>query len=123
MPYRLCSAPSSFMRLMNEVLCPFITNFVVAYLNDILVYSKINEDHVVHLRRLFENLREMKLYGKLEKYVFMNPSVVFKGYIVTGEGVLVDPEKVEAMKSWLATTNVHELGSFHGLATFYRRFI
>ena len=123
MPFGLCNAPSSFMRLMNEVLRPFINDFVVVYLDDIFVYSKNNEDHMIHLRKLFEKLREVKLYGKLEKCVFLNPSVVFLGYIVTGEGVRVDPEKIEAVKSWLAPTNVHEVRSFHGLASFYRRFI
>ena len=83
MPFGLCNAPSSFMRLMNEVLRPFLNDFIVVYLDDILVYSKSNDDHVIHLRRLFEKLREVKLYGKLEKCTFMTPSVVFLGYIVS----------------------------------------
>ena len=76
------------------------------------MYSKNNEDHIIHLRKLFEKLREVKLYGKLEKCIYTNPSVVFLGYIVTGDGVRVDPEKIEAVKSWLAPTNVHEVRSF-----------
>ncbi|XP_048227253.1 uncharacterized protein LOC125369283 [Ricinus communis] len=123
MPFGLCNALSSFMRLMNEVLRPFLNKFVVVYLDDILVYSKNNEEHLIHLRMLFGRLRGQKLYGKLEKCTFMTPSVVFLGYIVTGEGVHVDPEKVKAIQSWLAPKNVNENRSFHGLASFYRRFI
>ncbi|XP_057520802.1 uncharacterized mitochondrial protein AtMg00860-like [Amaranthus tricolor] len=78
---------------------------------------------MIHLRKLFGKLREVKLYGKLEKCVFLNPSVVALVYIVTGKGVQVDPEKIEAEKSWLAPTNVHEVRSFDGLASFYRRLI
>ena len=123
MPFELCNAPNSFMRLMNEVLRPFINDFVVVYLDDILVYSKNDEDHMIHLRKLFEKLREVKFYGNFEKCIFMNSSEVLLGYIVTGEGVRVDPEKIEAAKSWLAPTNVHKVRSFHGLTSFYRRFI
>jgi len=108
---------------MNEVLRPFLNDFIVVYLDDILVYSKSNEDHVIHLRKLFEKLREVKLYGKLEKCIFMNPTVAFLGYIVTREGVHVDPEKVKAVQTWSTPTNVHEVRIFHGLASFYRRFI
>ena len=65
MPFGLCNAPSSFKRLTNEVLQPFINDFVDVYLEDILVYNKNNKDHMIHLRKLFEKLREVKLYGKL----------------------------------------------------------
>ncbi|XP_074293464.1 uncharacterized protein LOC141620513 [Silene latifolia] len=99
MPFGLCNAPSSFMRLMNE------------------------EQHLEHLRKVFEKLREQKLYGKLEKCMFMVPSVTFLGYIVGEEGVSVDPSKVEAIQSWPIPKTTTEVRSFHGLASFYRRFI
>ncbi|KAJ9536696.1 hypothetical protein OSB04_un000081 [Centaurea solstitialis] len=123
MPFGLCNAPSSFMRLMNEVLRPFLNKFIVVYLDDILVYSRDKVEHAFHLRRLFEKLREQKLFGKLEKCAFMVPNISFLGYIVSNQGVKVDPEKVHAISSWLTPNNMHDVRSFHGLASFYRRFI
>ncbi|XP_048496345.1 uncharacterized protein LOC125495615 [Beta vulgaris subsp. vulgaris] len=123
MPFGLCNAPSSFMRLMNEVLRPFINSFVVDYLDDILIYSRTKELHFEHLEQVFEALRAQQLYGKMEKCTFMVPSLVFLGYIVSSEGVRVDPSKVEAISSWPEPKNAHDVRSFHGLVSFYRRFI
>ena len=123
MPFGLTNAPSTFMRLMNEVLKPFLGKFVVVYLDDILVYSKSVDEHFQHLKQIFETLRAQKLYGKKEKCDFLVESVVFLGYVVSKDGVSVDQTKVEAIKSWPSPTTVTEVRSFHGLASFYRRFI
>lgn len=123
MPFGLTNAPSTFMRLMNEVLKAFLGKFVVVYLDDILVYSKSEEEHLGHLRQLFEALRFQKLYGKKEKCSFLVESVMFLGYVVSKDGVSVDQSKIEAIKSWPSPTNISEVRSFHGLASFYRRFI
>ncbi|XP_048228314.1 uncharacterized protein LOC125369579 [Ricinus communis] len=123
MPFGLCNAPSSFMRLMNEVLRPFLNKFIVVYLDDILVYSKSESEHMLHLRDLFEKLRTHKLYGKMEKCTFMCNSISFLGYIVSSEGIQVDPEKVKAISTWLVPRDVHEVRSFHGIVSFYRIFI
>lgn len=123
MPFGLTNAPSTFMRLMNEVLKAFLGKFVVVYLDDILVYSKDLEEHVEHLRRLFEVLRNQKLYGKREKCSFVVDKVLFLGYVVSKDGVSVDDSKIEAIRSWPTPTTIGEVRSFHGLASFYRRFI
>ena len=77
MPFGLTRAPSTFMRLTNEVLRPFLGRFIVVYLDDILVYSKQFREHLNHLRQLFEVLRKQRLYGKLEKCSFFMQEVFF----------------------------------------------
>ncbi|XP_021759482.1 uncharacterized protein LOC110724372 [Chenopodium quinoa] len=123
MPFGLTNAPSTFMRLMNEMLRPFLGKFVVVYLDDILIYSKNEEEHLKHLEKIFKTLREQQLYGKLEKCHFVLTYIVFLGYIVSGEGIKVYPSKVEAISSWPIPKTVTEVRSFHGITSFYRRFI
>nr|KAJ0212565.1 hypothetical protein LSAT_V11C400206610 [Lactuca sativa] len=106
MPFGLSNAPSTFMWLMNEVLRPFLGNFVIVYFDDILVYNKGVEEHTQHFRRVCEVLRRQKLYGKLEKCDFFSPKEIFLSYVVSKDGISVDESKVR---------------SFHGLASFYRR--
>ncbi|XP_074293015.1 uncharacterized protein LOC141619902 [Silene latifolia] len=123
MPFGLTNAPSTFMRLMNEVLKAFLGKFVVVYLDDILVYSRNLQKHLEHLRMVFETLREQKLYGKREKCSFLEEKILFLGYVVSGDGVEVDQSKVDAIRTWPSPCSVTEVRSFLGLASFYRRFI
>lgn len=123
MPFGLSNAPSTFMRLMNQVLRPFIGKFVVVYFDDILIFSKDKEEHWEHIRQVLQTLREQKLYANLKKCSFLTNEVTFLGYIITSEGIRVDPEKIEAINSWPVPRSIHEVRSFHGLASFYRRFI
>ena len=123
MPFGLTGAPSTFMRLMNEVLRPFLGKFVVVYLDDILIYSKGIAEHLGHLEQLFKVLRAQKLYGKLEKCSFLLHEVSVLGYIIGKIGVRVDPTKVKAIQEWPTPTTLTQVRSFHGLASFYRRFI
>ena len=96
---------------------------VVIYFDDILIHSKSKEEHVGHLREVFKVLRENKLCENLKKCVFMTNSFLFLGYVVSSEGIKVDEEKVKAIREWPTLKNVSDVRSFHGLATFYRRFI
>ena len=123
MQFGLTGAPSIFMKLMNEVLRPFLAKFIVVYVDDILIYSKQLKEHLDHLQQVFETLRKQKLYGKLEKYSFLMQEVGFLGFLIGKEGVKVDPCKVEAIKNWPTPTTVTQVRSFHGLASFYRRCI
>ena len=86
------------MDLMNRVFSPYLDQFVVVFLDDILVYSKNEEEHAKHLRTVLETMRREKLYAKLSKCNFWTKSVSFLGHIVLGEGVAVDPSKIQAVK-------------------------
>ncbi len=123
MPFGLTNAPSTFMRLMNEVLRAFIGRFVVVYFDDILIYSKSLEEHLEHLRAVFNALRDARLFGNLAKCTFCTERVVFLGYVVTAQGIEVDPAKIEAIASWPQPKTVTQVRSFLGLAGFYRRFV
>ena len=123
MPFGLTNAPSTFMRLMNHVLRAFIGKFVVVYFDDILVYSKNLDEHVQHLHCVFNVLRKEKLYANLKKCTFCTNEVTFLGYIVNEKGIHVDQEKVKVIRDWPTPTSVSDVRSFHGLASFYRRFI
>ena len=123
MPFDLSNAPSTFMRLMNEELKPFIGNFVVLYFDDILAYSWNERDHKEHLRQVFLVLRDQKLYAKMEKCEFFTPQLTFLGYVVSAKGIQVDPSKIEAIQTWPEPKTVTEVKSFQGLSSFYRRFV
>jgi hypothetical protein len=123
MSFGLTNAPSTFMCLMNHVLRAFIGKFVVMYFDDILIYSKNLTEHLDHLRNVLSVLRSEKLYANLKKYAFCMEKIVFLGYVVTAQGIEMDEEKVKAIRDWPTPKSVSEVRSFHGLASFYRRFV
>lgn len=122
-PFGLSNAPSTFMRVMNQALRPFIGKFVVVYFDDILVFSSSLDEHVGHLRDVLSVLRRDKFFATRKKCAFGVNEVHFLGYIVSTQGLSVDPSKVEAIRTWPTPTTITETRSFHGLASFYRRFV
>jgi hypothetical protein len=92
-----------------------LDQFVVVFIDDILVYSKSKEEHEQHLRLIFQTLREHKLYTKFSKFEFWLDSVAFLGHVVSKDGVSVDPQKVEAIQKWPRPTSVVEIRSFLSL--------
>jgi RNase H-like domain found in reverse transcriptase/Reverse transcriptase (RNA-dependent DNA polymerase)/Integrase zinc binding domain len=123
MPFGLTNAPATFQGLMNSILRPYIDKFVLVYLDDILVYSNSEEEHLEHLRLVFQALREHKLYAQPKKCVFNQENVEFCGHIV-GQGVTrVLDSKVRAIREWPRPRNVQEVRQFYGLVNYYRRFI
>ena len=108
---------------MNHVLRSFIGKFMVAYFDDILIYSKNINDHVLHLREVLFVLRTEKLFANLKKCTFCTDHIVFLGFVVSKDRVQVDEEKIKAIHEWPTPTNASQVRSFHGLAGFYRRFV
>ena len=123
MPFGLTNAPAVFMALMNKVFHPYLDKFVIVFIDDILVYSRDEEEHANHLRLVLQTLREKQLYAKFNKCEFWLDQVVFLGHIVSGEGIKVDPKKIEAVLNWEPPKNLPELHSFLGLAEYYRCFV
>jgi hypothetical protein len=123
MPFGLTNAPSTFMRLMNEVLREFIGKFVVVYLDDILIYSKTKAEHLKHLAIVMRRLQQEKLLVNMKKCSFMKTELIYLGFVISANELKMDPEKVEVIKNWPSPRNVFEVRSFHGLASFYRKFI
>ena len=123
MPFGLTNAPAVFMDLMNRVFHEFLDKFVIVFIDDILVYSKSEEEHEQHLSMVLEVLRQQRLYAKFSKCEFWLDRVAFLGHIVSADGITMDPAKVEAITKWPRPTNVTEVRSFLGLAGYYRRFV
>ena len=123
MSFGLTNAPSYFMNMMNKVFMEFLDKFVVVFIDDILVYSKNEEEHKEHLRLVLEKLREHELYAKFNKCEFWLKEVGFLGRVISGEGIAVDPTKVVTVTNWVSPTTVGEIQSFLGLAGYCRRFI
>ena len=123
MPFGLTNASATFMDLMNRVFRPYVDQFVVVFIDDILVYSKDQENHDTYLRVVLETLRKEQLYAKLSKCEFWLNEVSFLGHLVSEEGIRVDPRKIEVIIEWKPSRNVTEVRSFLGLASYYRRFV
>src|ERR1041385_141612 len=123
MSFGLTNAPAYFMNMMNKVFMEFLDKFVVVFIDDILVYSKNEQEHEAHLRLVLEKLREHKLYANFSKCEFWLKEVGFLGHVVSGEGVAVDPSKVSTVTEWETPTTVGDIRNFLGLAGYYRRFI
>ena len=123
MPFGLTNAPAVFMDLMNRIFRPYLDRFVVVFIDDILVYSRDEEEHAEHLRIVLQILREKQLYAKFSKCEFWLREVGFLGHIVSAEGIRVDPSKISAIVNWSPPKNVSEVRSFLGLAGYYRRFV
>ena len=123
MSFGLTNAPAAFMDLMNRVFKKYLDVCVIVFIDDILIYSRSEEEHAEHLRTVLEILRKEKLYAKFSKCEFWLKEVQFLGHMISKEGILVDPAKIEAVSNWGRPTTPTEVRSFIGLAGYYRRFV
>jgi len=122
MPSGLSNTSSTFMRLMNQVLKPFIGKFVIVYFDDILIYSKTEASYYNYVQKVLTLLQANELYIYL-KCSFLIDKLLFLGYVVSVYEIHVDGDKVHAVREWPTLKTVSDVRSFHGLATFYRRFV
>ena len=123
MPFGVTNAPAVFMEYMNRIFNAYLDQFVVIFIDDILIYSRTSQEHEEHLRIVLSVLREKHLFAKLSKCEFWMSEVRFLGHVISQGGVAVDPSKVEAVINWERPRNASEVRSFLGLAGYYRRFI
>ena len=105
---------------MNSVFMLELDKFVVVFIDDILIYSKNEEDHAEHLCIVLQRLRDHHLYAKFSKYEFWLDSVKFLGHTISSDGISVDPTKIQEVMDWESPTSVHQIRSFLGLAGYYR---
>ena len=120
MPFRVTNAPAFFMDLMHLIFSPFLDKFVVIFVDDILIYSKTEQEHEEHLRILLETLRREELYARLSKCSFRLWSIPFLGHVITEEGIFVDPKKIQAVRDWPAPKTTKQVRRFVGMAGYYR---
>ncbi|XP_067667689.1 uncharacterized protein [Haliotis asinina] len=123
MPFGLCNAPSTFSRLMEQVLKGLHWEMLLVYLDDVIVFGKDFKQVLSRLRTVFDRFREAGLKLKPSKCHFFKRQVSYLGHTVSAEGVSTDPQKVDSVRDWPIPKNVSEVRSFLGLASYYRRFI
>nr|GEX14588.1 putative reverse transcriptase domain-containing protein [Tanacetum cinerariifolium] len=123
MPFGLTNAPAVFMDLMNRIFKPYLDEFVIVFIDDILIYSKDEKEHEEHLKAILELLKGEKLYAKFSKCEFWILKVQFLSHVIDSRGIHVDPAKIESIKDWSSPKTPTEIRQFLGLAGYYRRVI
>jgi len=123
LPFGLTNAPATFMHLMNSVFADYLDEFVIVFLDDVLVFSRTTEEHKRHVRLVLQRLREHRLYANIKKCEFFQPKISFLGHVVSCDGIGMDPDKVQAIQQWPPLRTVGDVRSFLGLAGYYRKFV
>ena len=123
LPFGLTNAPATFMHLMQDIFRPHLDQFVIVFLDDILIYSPDELSHHKHVRVALDLLRKHKLFAKLSKCAFFQKSVSFLGHVVSADGVSMESDKIAAINNWPTPTNVKDVRAFLGLAGYYRNFV
>ncbi|GFU29516.1 retrovirus-related Pol polyprotein from transposon 297 [Trichonephila clavipes] len=122
MPFGLCNAPATFERMMDNLLRHFKWTMCLCYLDDIIVFSETFEDHLIRLRLVLKCLQEAGLKLNSKKCLFAAQEVKILGHLVSSNGVRPDPDKIKAVK-FSHSKNIHDIRSFLGLCSYFRRFI
>eukprot|EP00253_Pinus_taeda_P020544 PITA_20544 len=123
LPFGLTNEPATFMCMTNNVFHWFLDKFVLIFIDDILIYSRSQQEHEEHLRLVLQTLREHQLYAKFSKCDFFKEEIQYLGHVITKEGIAVDPEKIKTIMEWPIPKDVADMRSFMGLAGYYRRLV
>ena len=123
MPFGLCNAPSTFQRVVNDVLRGHLGIFVWLYMDGIIVFSKDADEHQRHLDLVHELLRQHQVFPCIDKSTLFQSQVPFCGYIIDRDGVHMDPKKTKVIRGWPLPTTVHEVRQFIGLCGFHQQFV
>ncbi|MBW0569337.1 hypothetical protein O181_109052, partial [Austropuccinia psidii MF-1] len=123
MPFGLTNSPASFQNLVNDIFADSLDVFVVVYLDDIMIFSSSDEEHVKHVASVLQRLRDNNLFAKASKCIFHASSVEYLGYVVSSDGLKMDSSKVQQILNWPQPKNIKALQSFLGFANFYHCFI
>ena len=123
MPFGLTNGPATFQRFINETFMDYLDDFMTAFIDDLLIYSENEIDHQEHVRKVLQRLREAGLQASISKCEFHVTRTKYLGYILTTDGIEVDPEKTAAIRGWKKPTTVRGVQSFLGFCNFYRQFI
>ncbi|GKA87498.1 putative reverse transcriptase domain-containing protein [Tanacetum coccineum] len=119
MSFGLTNAPAVFMDLMNRVCKPYLDKFMIVFIDDILIYSKSEEEHTEHLKLILELLKNEELYAKFSKCEFWLSKVQFLGHVIDSEGIHVNPANIESIKDWASPKTHIEIRQFLVLAGYY----
>jgi hypothetical protein len=119
MSFGLTNAPAYFMYLVNSVFMPKLDKFVVVFIDDILVYSKNEDEHMMHLHIVLQLLQDHHLYAKFSKCDFWLREIKFLGHMISQEGIAVDLKKVQEVMDWKPPSTVRQIQNFLGLPRYY----
>jgi reverse transcriptase-like protein len=123
MPFGLTNGPANFQRFINDTFIDYLDDFLTAFIDDLLIYSNNELEHEEHVKRVLTRLREAGLQASINKCEFHVKRTKYLGFIVTTEGIEVDPEKTAVIQNWKKPSTVKGVQSFLGFCNFYRRFI
>ena len=122
-PFRLTNGPAVFQQFINDTFIDYLDDFLTAFIDDLLIYSDNKLDHQVHVKKVLERLRQAGLQAAIHKCEFHVKKTKYLGFIISTDGIEVDPAKIEVIKGWQVPTSIRGIRSFLGFCNFYRRFI